>query len=96
MSYTMNEFINTINEIKALEEKKNAIRQFFENSTEELKECFHLIVGTALEGKNSCCITTGTCPELYAKELEGMGFTVNEMRNICDNLCGYRISWNIE
>ena len=34
-----------------------------------------------------------TCPELYAKELKGMGFEIEENRNNFNTLCGYYIKW---
>lgn len=95
MSNTMNEFINTINEINKLEEQKQQIRKRFASSTEELSECFQYIIGAKLEGRNNCSLTVDTCSELYAKELKEIGFEVKENRNYFGTLCGYRISWTM-
>lgn len=46
-----------------------------------------------LDGRKHTCLTVDTCPELYAKELENMGFIVEEQRNAFDTLCGYDIKW---
>lgn len=46
----------------------------FEKSTCELSEIFHYILEAELGGRKQICLTASTCPELYAKELKGMGF----------------------
>lgn len=93
MSYTMEQFKETITEVNKLREKEKLMVERFEKSTCELAGCFHWILKSALEGENHCCLTVDTCPELYAKELEGMGFMIEEQRNAFNALCGYDISW---
>lgn len=44
-----------------------------------------------LEGRKHTCLIVVTYPELYTKELENMGFVVEEQRNVFDTLCGYDI-----
>lgn len=95
MSNTMSEFIRTIEEINKLEEKKRQIRERFASSTEELSECFQYIISAKLEGRTNCSLTIDICPELYAKELKGIGFEVKENRNYFGTLCGYSISWTM-
>ena len=65
----------------------------FEKSTCELSEIFHYILEYELEGRKQIYLTVKTCPELYAKELEGMGFEIEENRNAFDTICGYYIRW---
>lgn len=91
MSYTMLQFKEVAKSILDLEEKKKLMRSNFEESTSELSECFHWIMEAELDGRKHTCLTIYTCPELYAKELEGMGFVVEEQRNVFDTLCGYDI-----
>lgn len=93
MSFTMLQFKEVTEEISNLEKKKMLLCSNFEKSTEELSECFHWILAAELDGKNHICLTVDTCPELYAKELENMGFVVKERRNAFDTLCGYEIEW---
>ena len=93
MSHTMEQFKETIAEVNKLREKEKLLTERFEKSTCELSECFHWILKCALDGRNHCCLTVDTCPELYAKELKGMGFEVTEERNAFDTLCGYDIGW---
>ena len=87
MSLTMLQFKEVAKDILDLEEKKKLIRSNFEESTCELSKCFHWIMEAELDGRND------TCPELYAKELENMGFVIEEQRNVFDTLCGYDIKW---
>ena len=87
MSYTMLQFKEVAKNISDLEEKKKLMRSNFE----ELSECFHWIMEAELDGRKHTCLTVDTCPELYAKELENMGFGVKEQRNVFDTLCGYDI-----
>lgn len=84
MSYTMLQFKEVAKNISDLEEKKKLMRSNFEESTSKLSECFHWIMEAEF---------VDTCPELYAKELENMGFGVKEQRNAFDALCGYDIEW---
>ena len=93
MSNTMLQFKETISEINKIRNREKMITENFEKSTCELSECFHYILKAALEGRNSCCLTVNTCPELYAKELQGMGFEIKEKRNVANTLCGYDITW---
>lgn len=93
VSYTMLQFKEVTKNILALEEKKKLMRSNFEESTGELCECFYWIMEAELDGRKHTCLTVDTCPELYAKELENMGFVVEEQRNIFDTLCGYDINW---
>ena len=93
MSYTMKQFKETITEINKLREKEKLLTESFEKSTCELAECFHWILKCALEGSTHCCLSIHTCPEWYAKELEGMGFEIEEERNVYNTLCGYDIKW---
>ena len=92
-SETMKQFLEVIEEVDKLREKERLLKERFEKSTEELSECFHYILQFALRKEKACCLTIYTCPELYAKELSGMGFKVEEMRNCANILCGYTISW---
>ena len=94
MSNTMLQFKETISEINKIRSQEKLITEHFEKSTCELSECFHWILKAALEGKNNCCLTIETCPELYAKALKGMGFEIEENRNDFHTLCGYYIKWN--
>lgn len=93
MSNTMIQFKDTISEINNLRNKEKLLIEKFEKSTCELGECFHWILKAALEGRNQVCLTVNTCPELYAKELKGMGFEIEENRNAFNTLCGYYIKW---
>lgn len=93
MSLTMLQFKEATQNILDLEEKKKMIRSNFEESTNELSECFHWIMEAELDGRKHTCLTVDICPELYAKELENMGFVVEEQRNVFDTLCGYDIKW---
>ena len=93
MSRTMEQFKNLITEINKLKEKQEWLIESFEKSTCELSEVFHWIVACALENRNPCVLTIDTCPPLYAKTLENMGFNVMEERNCFDTLCGYKIYW---
>lgn len=91
MSLTMLQFKEVTKDILDLEEKKKLMRSNFEESTCELSECFHWIIEAELDGRKHTCFTVDTCPELYAKELENMGFVVEEQRNVFDTICGYNI-----
>lgn len=93
MSRTMEQFKNLIMEIDNLRDKQKILIDGFEKSTCELSEVFHWIVKSALDGRNSCTLTIETCPPLYAKALENMGFEVTDNRNCFDTLCGYTICW---
>ena len=93
MSLTMLQFKEAAKKISDLEEKKKIIRFNFEESMSELSECFHWIMEAELDNRKHTCLTVETCPELYAKELENMGFIVEEQRNVFDTLCGYDIKW---
>lgn len=93
MSLTMLQFKEIAKDILDLEEKKKLMRSNFEESTNELSECFHWIMEAELDGRKHTCLTVDSCPELYAKELEHMGFGVKEQRNVFDTLCGYDIEW---
>ena len=93
MSLTMLQFKEAAKKISDLEEKKKIIRSNFEESMSELSECFHWIMEAELDNRKHTCLTVETCPELYAKELENMGFIVEEQRNVFDTLCGYDIKW---
>lgn len=94
MSQTILQFKEVVKEILDLEEKKKLIRSNFEKSTNELSECFHWIMEAELDNRKHTCLTVDTCPELYAKELESMGFIVEEQRNVFNTLCGYDIKWD--
>ena len=93
MSNTMLQFKETISEINRIRNQEKMITEKFKKSTCELSECFHWILKAALEGRSNCCLTVKTCPELYAKELKGMGFEIEENRNNFNTLCGYYIRW---
>lgn len=93
MSLTMLQFKEVTKDILDLEEKKKLLCSNFEKSTGELSECFHWILAAELDGRKHICLTVDTCPELYAKELENMGFIVKERRNAFDTLCSYDIKW---
>lgn len=94
MSITKLKFEETIKNIRSLSEKSQLIQEQFRESTCELSECFKWMLSSELNhNTNRCSLTISTCPELYAKELAGMGFKVDEMRNSADTLCGYIISW---
>ena len=67
MSNTMLQFKETISEINRIRNQEKLITENFEKSTCELSECFYWILKAALEGRNNCCLTVKTCPELYAK-----------------------------
>lgn len=95
MSLTKLAFEETIKEVKRLNEKSTLLQDNFRKSACELSECFKWMLSAELNhGSHHCCLTVETCPELYAKELEGMGFRVEEMRNDANILCGYDISWD--
>ena len=94
MGYTMQQFKETVTEVNKLKEKEKLLIQKFEESTCELEKCFHYILQSALDGQNHCCLVINTCPELYARALREMGFTVEEMRNSANTLCGYDIHWD--
>lgn len=93
MSNTMNEFNKLITDIEDMKKQQVLIIEKFATSTGELKECFKEIISARLNGYKHCSISVDICPELYAKELAGMGFEVipvapfNEVEN-------YIIKWN--
>lgn len=93
MSLTMLRFKEVTEEISNLEKKKMLLCSNFEKSTGELSECFHWILAAELDGRKHICLTVDICPELYAKELENMGFVVEKRRNTFDTLCSYDIKW---
>ena len=93
MSKTMEQFKNLLIEIDKLRNKQELLIESFEKSTCELSEVFHWIVECALEGRTFCTLSYDTCPSLYAKTLENMGFEITENRNCFDVLCGYTIYW---
>jgi hypothetical protein len=94
MSILKLKFEETIKEVRSLNEKSQLIQEQFRESTCELSECFKWMLSSELNyGTKHCCLTVSTCPELYAKELEGIGFKVDEMRNGANTLCGYDVSW---
>lgn len=93
MSLTMLQFKEVVKSISDLEEKKKMICANFEKSTGELSECFHWILAEELNGRKNICLTVDTCPEIYAKELENMGFIIKERKNAFGTLCGYEIKW---
>ena len=93
MSNTMLQFKETISEINRIRNQEKLITENFEKSTCELAECFHWILKAALDGRTHCSLSVFTCPELYAKELQGMGFEIKEQRNIANTPCGYDITW---
>ena len=93
MSKTAEQFKELISEIKSLREKEKLLIENFEKSTEELSRVFHWIIQSELEGKKSCFLNPDTCPELYAKALESMGFIVDEHRNCFEAIDGYNIYW---
>lgn len=89
----MSQFKTVSQKILDLEEQQRILRSNFEESTQELSECFHWIMEAELDGAKSTCLTIFTCPEIYAKALENMGFIVKENRNVFNTLCGYNIRW---
>ena len=93
MSHTMLQFKEVAKKISDIEEKKKLMRSNFEESTNELSECFHWIMEAELDNRKHTCLRVDTCPELYAKKLENMGFIVEEQRNVFNTLCGYDIKW---
>ena len=93
ISYTMAQFKETVSKINELRNNEKMIMENFEKSTCELSEVFHYILKAELEGRKEICLTVSTCPELYAKELKGMGFEIEENRNYFNTLCGYYIKW---
>lgn len=93
-SKTMEEFKSLITGVNKLRDRERLMTENFEKSTCELSEVFHQIIKCALEGRHCCRLTLDTCPELYAKTLENMGFTISEERNWVDVLCGYKIYWD--
>lgn len=93
MNGIMSQFKETAKEIRKLDQKKQLLRAQFEESTNELAECFYCIMEAELNGEKHTSLTYVMCPELYAKELDGMGFIVRELRNCCNALYGYDISW---
>ena len=92
-SYTMMQFKETVSKINELRKNEKLILESFQKSTCELSEVFHYILNAELEGRKQTCLTVQTCPELYAKELEGMGFEIEEDRNAFNTVCGYYIQW---
>lgn len=92
-SKTMEEFRSLIEEVNKLKDKEESLITGFEKSTCEFSDIFHWIIKCALEGRNSCSLTIDTCPTLYAKSLENMGFEIKENRNCFEALCGYTIYW---
>lgn len=93
ISYTMSQFKEIVSKINELRNREKMIVENFEKSTCELSEVFHYILNAALDGRNQTCLTVSTCPELYAQELKGMGFEIEETRNVANTLCGYYIRW---
>lgn len=88
------EFEGVIREVRRLNKQALKKQEQFCESTHELSECFKWILSSEMNGNHHCCLTVQTCPELYAKELQGIGFSVEEMRNGANTLCGYIISWD--
>jgi len=93
MGNTMLQFKEVAKSISDMEEKKKMLRSRFEESTDELAECFHWIMEAELANEKYVNLSNYTCPELYAKELKGMGFLVEERRSSLGVLCGYDIRW---
>ena len=93
MSNTMIQFKETVSEINRIRNQENMVAENFEKSTCELSECFHWMLESALNGRKHCYLSVHICPELYAKELQGMGCNVKEQINVGGTLCGYIISW---
>lgn len=93
MSNTMSRFKETVSKIEELRNKEKMIIENFKKSTCELSGVFDYILNAELEGRKQTYLTLNTCPELYARELKGMGFEIEEDRNIANTLCGYRIGW---
>lgn len=93
MSNTMSQFKETVFKIEELRTREKMIIENFKKSTCELSEVFHYILNAELKGRKQICLGLNTCPELYAKELKGMGFEIEENRNIANTLCGYCIRW---
>ena len=65
----------------------------FEKATCELSEIFHYILEAELNGRKQIHLTVDTCPELYTKELKGMGFVIEENRTNFNTIYGYFIKW---
>lgn len=93
MSITMKQFKNLITEINNLKIQEKLLIENFEKSTCELSEVFHYIIQATLEDRNSCTLSIETCPPLYAKALQGMGFNVVEKKNVFEILSEYTIYW---
>lgn len=93
MSNTMLQFKETVSEINRIRNQEKLIAENFKKSTCELAGCFHWILKATLEGRNSCYLPTNACPELYAKELKGMGFKIKEDKTDTNTLRGYYIKW---
>ena len=92
MSVTMRQFMNAAEAIRRVRKQEELIKEKFAKSTCELSECFQYILNAELEGYKHCYLSIDTCPELYAKELKGMGFDIKEERNYY-SILGYHISW---
>ena len=93
MSVTMRQFMNAAEAIRRVRKQEELIKEKFAKSTCELSECFQYILNAEVEGIKYCYLDINTCPELYAKELHGMGFDVEEKRNDYNDIVGYNISW---
>ena len=93
MSKTMKKFKKLIANINKLREKEKLMIESFEKSTGELSNIFHWIVNCELDGRHSCMLAISTCPTIYVKALEDIGFEIKEKRNCFDVLYGYEIYW---
>lgn len=93
MSVTMRQFMNAAEAIRRVRKQEELIKEKFTKSTCELSECFQYILNAEIKGDKCCYLFVDICPELYAKELHGMGFDVEEKRNDYNDIIGYNISW---
>lgn len=92
-SETMKLLKDTVLSINNLRKEEERLRDIFENSNPELKDCFHWIIEAALDKRNHTSLTNETCSLDQAKKLRAMGFKVEEIRNVAYTLSGHDIQW---
>ena len=90
---TIEQFRDTVKEINELNNRAKQLQKSFECEAGELSEAFHWIIENELRESKHCCLTTGSCSKEYAKQLQDLGFRVEEMRNAGNVLCGYDVRW---
>ena len=92
MDNTMLEMKKIVIRIMKMRKQENNIRVKFEESTGSLSTCMHFIICRLLECDNRCTLGINICTEENAEQLKKMGFEVESLHNVFDNISGYIIT----